>query len=156
MTSKSSRRQQRRLPAPFHPLNPTRAVFAGAAHTLSLSIIRGNENRRDTWGARERDDAQLLLLPSTRLPSSSSLVFRTLPLSLPPPSPSSFSSPGAGFAQISPFIFLRRSRKSLRCLLRARLRGKYLTPSLSSFLFPCPRPRISPSRRARTTLSGGV
>lgn len=41
---------------------------------------------------------------------------------LPPPLPIVLSR-CAGFAQISPFIFLRRSRKSLRCLLRARYGG---------------------------------
>jgi len=83
VTSKSSRRQQRRLPAPFHPLNPSRAVFAGATILLAFHRWRKRERERHV-GARERDDAAL---PSTLLfpPSMLLLLLLLLFLCLPYP-----------------------------------------------------------------------
>lgn len=95
MTSKSSRRQQRRLPAPFHPLNPTRAVFAGAS--IPLAFHASEETRaRETCGGRESET-----MPSYPLPSAT-LLFRRLSFSSCVPLPSvpysTHRSPGARFA----------------------------------------------------------
>lgn len=164
MTSKSSRGSKEGFLYPFSSL---KSHPSGICRDDPASRFPSLEETRagDTWGARERDDAEL---PSTSSFSSPHLVFRRsvspsrLPSALPSVPYSSLSSSlsivllvlGSRKYRLSYSFEGAENRYGAFC---ARATGEIPNHRALSFLFPRTRPRISPSRRARgSTLVVGV